>query len=1229
MSSSSATKLGSHYTGDRSTRHHRTTVVVEQKMLKAPMPVQKTRSSQSKRPNLSNSSSVLDSDGRRSTPELHIPPETFPQKSHLAEPNAADLHVSTLLSSPESVSSSCNSLLDAVSQTSRATSPLPESGIFEFLQHQISQSATRIFQLEKEAQGIPKLRLEVDKLEKERTKLANNMLDSQELIEAMKQRISVLHEQNEQLAQLKAAAKNESSEVVRIRNTLVASLAQLKQLQKQVDAIPGLKAQIRTLADENTQLKAVDSKTAKEGSDLAESDGHQTPHVGDSDLQLINVSKLSEQVDTITRAFEELKKVVEANSESKPAVQLLQEQITSLENEKDSLHSQVVELKLRSGGYVDVDSAYLTTKVSELTKENSQLKSHLEQQKIKSKLQKEQLIQKLFEIEQLTVRSQKCEIEEHAHLLERGVESENGALSQEGPHKRYSSPESVPVVKQQLLKLQQLKLLYEQQCKLVQTLTTEKEELEKKADSLTTRLEESNSKKLDDQLGEKETKLRIAYNRIEHLEQQLGSLPKTNSDVATLVSENAMLTQQLAELQESYQQSVDVIRELKKIEEEQQQYEILEHSLRKAKDDKRKVERKYKHVSSKLQSLAKELSSSVELLNNYQAQCDKLHKDLDSAQEESTSVRREAAVLKADLELARVEAKSASDSIERRNDIQELQLSLEKMKHEKDNAERTMLEFQEELDAIRKENLLLKESNATLEAKTQGWEAKIVEYQTKLSKMEDHIDSSSSKQLGIELGALRTDCDQSFRELEGLQIKVKDVDHQLEHVLMRKLAEYEEARKEESVAYVIAKEKLQKSAELVRELQESKQSLQQEILSQKTELEKRIQALTTRDKEIESLHAELIAASQAASSEKERLENLLKQNEAESEASISSLNQEKTEVSDKLQRNESKVAQLQSDLQKVNHELKLLQNVYESEKGEASELRQQLSTISGEVEGYKAMVKSLQQRLEEAETREIEHEVLRSKIKKLERLHGHSTHDNETLVKMLHEIVNELPVSSTEVSRSLQDENLKLEEQVSVLSQWNDKQRQEIEELERVNEILQTEKHQLLLDLTTKDSHMQENLQLKRELKEVEMEINTLHRQVRADVNEELQLKIETQTQLLSVFSQHNDSLQVQVKQLQEKVLALGGKLDKTRPVSPPPMPDLATLTVQTGEEIRQRTWSDLGRENAILKQRINTMEKELRKVHNVSSAVRRRSSILHALSSVPVGTIHEELQIR
>ena len=1205
---------------DHSSQHNRRTVVVEQEMVKAPTLVQNPRNSQSKGPSLSLVSSVVDPGG---THKLHSTTEAF-NTSHIAKQSTTDLPA--ILSSPESVNSSFSSLVDTVSCARGAMPPSSDNTIFEYLQGQISQSAMKICQLEKEAKDIPKFQLEIDKLEKERIKLANSMLDSQELIETMKLRISVLHEQNEQLAQLTVATKSESSEVVKMRNTLVASLTQLKQLQKQVDTIPGLKVQIRMLADENTQLKEADSKIVKKTSvKLTESDEHQALLRDNEELRQANMkylqrlSALNEQVGTITVAFDELKEVIEANSKSKPVVQLLQEQIDSLESEKDSLCDQIVELKLHGGGFVDVDTAYLATKTSELMKENSHLKSCLEQQKIESRLQKEQLILKLLNVEHLKVRSQKYELEGHVLEIHGYDETECKVVSQEGLHERSSWPESLPIVKQQLLKLHQFEVHYEQLCQHVQTLTTEKEELEKRAHYLTTKLEKDNIVELESQLAKRETKLKIAHKRIDHLEQQLSSLPKTNSDVTTLVSENAKLTQQLTELQEIYQQSLDVIRDLKKIEEQQSQYETLQYSLRKAKDDKHKAEKRYKNVSDRLQSLAQELSSSVELLNNYQTQCAQLRKDLESALEENSCIRKEAAILKADL-------------VHRSNDVQELQLSSERMRKEKDDNERTILEFQQQLEAMMNEKSVLKdEANILLETKTHELEMKTVECETNLIKLEVLLGSSSDskRQLCVELEALRNDYDQSFREVAGLQVKIEDVNHQLENVLMRNLAEYKEARKDENVAHMITKERLQKSAELVLELQENNKSLHQKTQSQNSEMEKIMQALTARESEVESLHAESKAASLVASTEIERLVNLLKQNEAHTKVCIASLNQEKAELLSKLEHNESQIMQLESNVQEVNDKLKVLQNVHESEKNEADKLRQQFLTLSGEVEGYKAIVESLQHRLEEAETREIEHEVLRSKIKKLERLHGHSTHDNETLVKLLHEIVSELPTSTTEVTRSLQDENLKLEEQVSVLSQWNDKQRQEIEDLENQNHILYKEKHQLLLDLTTKDSHMQENLQLKRELKEVEMEINTLRRQARADVHEELQMKIETQTQLLSVFSQHNDSLQMQVEQLQEKVLVLGGKLDKKTPVSPPPMPDMSTLTMQSSEEIRQRTWSDLGRENLILKQRINTMEKEVRKLHNISSAVRRRSSTLHALSSIPVGTIHEELQIK
>jgi len=175
---------------------------------------------------------------------------------------------------------------------------------------------------------------------------------------------------------------------------------------------------------------------------------------------------------------------------------------------------------------------------------------------------------------------------------------------------------------------------------------------------------------------------------------------------------------------------------------------------------------------------------------------------------------------------------------------------------------------------------------------------------------------------------------------------------------------------------------------------------------------------------------------------------------------------------------------------------------------------------------------------------------------------------------------------------------------------------------------MESQKHQLVIELMERENHEQENRQLKQELKEVEMEVNTLRRQVRADLHEEMQVKLETQTQLLSVFNAHNSSLQKQVEDLQSQVRTLGGNLEREKPVSPPPMPDVM-LTLQSSGEMRQRTVSELGRENEILKQRITKLHGELVKVQEISASVRRRSSFISAISSTPIAPVNEEIQIK
>ena len=114
--------------------------------------------------------------------------------------------------------------------------------------------------------------------------------------------------------------------------------------------------------------------------------------------------------------------------------------------------------------------------------------------------------------------------------------------------------------------------------------------------------------------------------------------------------------------------------------------------------------------------------------------------------------------------------------------------------------------------------------------------------------------------------------------------------------------------------------------------------------------------------------------------------------------------------------------------------------------------------------------------------------------------------------------------------KRLQEENAELHQQVSTLSQWNDKHQQQIEQLER--QLAEAESQ--ISEQYGRENLEQENHQLRTELAEVEIEVNRLRRQSYYDRNEEerqeeLRLKLRTQMQLVEMFDEHNKALQDQV----------------------------------------------------------------------------------------------------
>lgn len=67
----------------------------------------------------------------------------------------------------------------------------------------------------------------------------------------------------------------------------------------------------------------------------------------------------------------------------------------------------------------------------------------------------------------------------------------------------------------------------------------------------------------------------------------------------------------------------------------------------------------------------------------------------------------------------------------------------------------------------------------------------------------------------------------------------------------------------------------------------------------------------------------------------------------------------------------------------------------------------------------------------------------------------------------------EMPALEKEVTRNLQEENLELQQQVSLLSQWNDKHHKNIATLESQIETMEEEKKNILVELMQAQNYEQ------------------------------------------------------------------------------------------------------------------------------------------------------------
>ena len=818
--------------------------------------------------------------------------------------------------------------------------------------------------LQNDTLRIPKLKKDIAELSKEREKLLNELLDQKAIVLQLKQRVSLLHEQNQELVKLAQndVKGNVSAPILAIRNTLITTLAQLKQMEEQVQTIPSLKNQVRDLTDENNRLKEQEQQLVLPVPELPEGvSGSQYQAVlneNDSlremnERLLVEVSAINKQLKTVSDGCNGLQKRMEMFHSSKGATLSLQERIKHLEAEKDELHQQLVDYKINGHASVDLDTAHLNKTVASLKRKNSRLQAKIDSMKVSTKQEKEHLIMKLFELELVNTKTSKFELEKKVVDIERirigqtrSISSSvspspqpfRGSLdSDEDSEVRSLSPDS----QLQLLKFKQLEIHSQETHNMLQALISERQSMETQIGELQFQLEAMKQSNPEQKLEETESKLVLARDRIQTLEQGMKSLREMTPDSVD-GSDEGVLKEKLEVMQEELQRLSKVERVAANVEGRLEQSKYTNEKLR---SDKNKLEKKSREGRHRLKSLASELSQSAELVKNYQKHCVEMEEELRKTSEELKKLKEDNAALRAELQVKDFETESRG-------------------KAGSTGAAATTVETSVVTELQEKYSQLLIDLSA-LNGKHEGVTEKLEEKEKEVEGLKSEVDDLASKEK------------ESSKRNVVLSEKMKELEQNLENARKNK-EEMEEMSKSLS-----DKTKMSNELEIqLKELQESHQTLLGEHKAARESSESLSTSLKNVELERDSLQQKVdILSSETPSLVKQSTELRVAKDEAERKLQTMQAEQEEAttkmaNLEEQLQKSEttgkelrSKLRLLQADLDESESKLDNALLANESSMKDMAEVRKELSRVSGELKTKEEYVLDAKRELEREKER--------------------------------------------------------------------------------------------------------------------------------------------------------------------------------------------------------------------------------------------------------------------
>lgn len=431
--------------------------------------------------------------------------------------------------------SSCDSMF-LLTSVEDLSVPTLEEKLIDDLGNEIAHASMKHAEFMHDIKEIPGLKEKIEALDKEKKRMKEEAGTKSAIIDSLKERLSVLHEQNSQLSQLVQVSGGQS-ETLRIRNALVASLAQLKKLQVQIDEIPMLKRQVSSLMEENKNLKEREKQyfPTPDGNEhlsygqLLQQNMHYRSRIQEMSQ---NAVQMAEQLKHLSILIENLSQDI-GDYKKSHSCETFTSCISKLEGEKEAPLAERRE----------IDMVTLSADYAVLEKNYSSLHGKLQEMGLQFSKHKEMMVDKLFGIRLSELEIMKSEIHqsiaacEDVHddsLMPRHFVKGDGAVN---------TITLLPCFQTQVSKLHQLRMVYRHTKSALGSLTSQN----KAMDEVLGNHQVEVIKNLKSQVRSLEASLRIGHsNRTSSSDE--ASLSKLLKDNVSLLVQVDSLSEKLTTL---------------------------------------------------------------------------------------------------------------------------------------------------------------------------------------------------------------------------------------------------------------------------------------------------------------------------------------------------------------------------------------------------------------------------------------------------------------------------------------------------------------------------------------------------------------------------------------------------------------------------------------------------------------------------------------------------------